>query len=136
MYRASRYKRIVNAVKISPSETRILDILYRAEGPMTCEDVTAALGDEAEWSEGTVRTFLTRLTGKRALTRRKEGRRFFYIPVVAKDVHARQESRRLLERLFDGRLAPFVNQFTEGEKLSDDDIAELRALVERLDRDR
>ena len=123
-------------MKISPSETRVLDILYRAEGPMTCEEVTVALGDDAEWSEGTVRTFLTRLTAKKALTRKKAGRRFFYSPVVAREVHARQESRQLLERLFGGRLAPFVNQFTEGESLSDEDLAELREMIERLGRDR
>lgn len=123
-------------MKISPAETRIMDILWRAEGPQTCEDVTAALGDDAEWSEGTVRTFLTRLTAKKALTRRKDGRRFFYTPVLARETHARQESRRLLDGLFAGRLAPFVNQFTEGEKLSDEDLAELRTLIERIDRDR
>ncbi len=42
------------------------------------------------------------------------------------------ESQGLLDRLFQGRLAPMVMHFSEGDKLSDEDIAELKALVERI----
>ncbi|MBO9547430.1 BlaI/MecI/CopY family transcriptional regulator, partial [Caulobacter sp.] len=43
------------------------------------------------------------------------------------------ESRGLLDRLFDGRLAPLVSHLSEGDKLSADDIAELKALIGKLD---
>ena len=42
------------------------------------------------------------------------------------------ESQGLLDRLFDGRLAPLVMHFSQSDKLSDEDIAELRALVDRI----
>ena len=46
-----------------------------------------------------------------------------------------QESRGLLDRLFEGRVAPLVAHFSAQRKLSRKDIAELRKLLEDLDDD-
>jgi len=43
------------------------------------------------------------------------------------------ESRGLLERLFDGRVAPLVAHFSAHRKLSKKDVAELRKLLEEID---
>ena len=43
------------------------------------------------------------------------------------------ESQGLLERLFDGRVAPLVSHFSRHRKLSRKDIADLRKLLEELD---
>jgi predicted transcriptional regulator len=42
------------------------------------------------------------------------------------------ESRRLVERLFGGRAAPLFAQLAEAEALSDEDIAEIEALLKEL----
>ncbi len=44
-----------------------------------------------------------------------------------------QESKGLLDRLFDGRVAPLVAHFSEQRKLSRKDVAELRKLLKELD---
>ena len=43
------------------------------------------------------------------------------------------ESEGLLQRLFDGRVAPLVAHFSSHRKLSRADVAELRKLIEELD---
>ena len=43
------------------------------------------------------------------------------------------ESESLLDRLFGGRVAPLVAHFSEQRKLSDQDIAELRKLLQEID---
>jgi predicted transcriptional regulator len=43
------------------------------------------------------------------------------------------QSSSLLERVFDGRLAPLIAHFTETRQLSRKDIAEVRRLLEDLD---
>ena len=43
------------------------------------------------------------------------------------------ESQGLLERLFDGRVAPLVSHFSKHRKLSRKDIAELRKRLEEID---
>jgi BlaI family penicillinase repressor len=118
-------------MKITAAESLIMDVLWRADRPLAAEEVRAQL-DEAEWSEGTVRTFLTRLVKKKAVAARKDGRRFLYKALVARTDYARAESRNLLDRLFDGKIGPFVAQFSERQDLSDEEVAELRKLIERL----
>ena len=56
-------------------------------------------------------------------------------PVLQRQAWMLGESQGLLERLFDGRVAPLVAHFSEHRKLSRKDIAELRKLLEELDDD-
>ncbi|MEG1679857.1 MAG: BlaI/MecI/CopY family transcriptional regulator [Stenotrophomonas sp.] len=46
-----------------------------------------------------------------------------------------EESSSLIERLFDGRVAPLVAHFSQHQRLSREDVAELRKLLEGLDDD-
>ncbi|HJS79399.1 MAG TPA: BlaI/MecI/CopY family transcriptional regulator [Vitreimonas sp.] len=39
----------------------------------------------------------------------------------------------MIDRLFDGRLAPLVSHFAETKQLTADDIAELKRLIRELD---
>ena len=54
---------------------------------------------------------------------------------MAREAWLLEESSSLLERLFDGRVAPLVAHFSQHRKLSRDDVAELRRLLEELDDD-
>ena len=42
----------------------------------------------------------------------------------------------LIDRLFGGRIAPFITQFSERRDISRDEIAELKRLIKRLEHDR
>ena len=123
-------------MKISLAESRIMDVLWRLGEPAAAEDVTAAIADDQEWAHGTVRSLLTRLVKKKAVAARMEGRRYLYRPLIAKADYAQAESENLLARLFDGRLAPFVTQFAKQENLSDEELADIQRVIERLDRGR
>lgn len=122
-------------MKISLAESRVLDILWRQDRPIASEEVTQALADDQEWAHATVRSLLTRLVKKKAVAAVMEGRRYLYRPLIDRAVYARAESDNLLDRLFDGRLTPFVTQFAGRQALSADDLAALRQLVERLEND-
>ena len=57
----------------------------------------------------------------------------FLASLLAQDAYVLEESRGLLDRLFDGRVAPLVAHFSQHGKLSKRDVAELRKLIEDLD---
>jgi BlaI family penicillinase repressor len=63
----------------------------------------------------------------------KDGRRYLYTPVLQRHAWMLGESQGLLERLFDGRIAPLVAHFSEQRKLSRKDIKDLRKLLEEID---
>lgn len=118
-------------MQISDAESKVMQVLW-ARGAATAEDVVAALGD-VDWQEATVKTLLNRLLKKGAIAAEQEGRRYRYRPLLAQDAWVLEESRGLLERLFDGRVAPLVAHFSQHGKLSKRDVAELRKLIEDID---
>jgi BlaI family penicillinase repressor len=123
-------------MKISAAESRILKVLWATRIPTPADDVVAMLGKNRQWSAGTVRTFLARLVKKKVVAVKREGRRYLYYPVISHEEYAHQESRNLIDRLFNGRIAPFVTQFSEREDLSREEIADLKRLIRKLDRER
>ena len=100
--------------------------------PRSADEVIAALADTG-WAEATIKTLLNRLLNKGAVEAGKDGRRYLYSPLIQRDAWMLEESSSLLERLFDGKVAPLVAHFSQHRKLSPSDVAELRQLLKELD---
>ena len=122
-------------MKITTAESQIMDVLWRLGRPLAVEDVREALTEET-WTDATIRTLLNRLVSKKAVTAAKDGRRFLYRPLVARGDYVHAQSKSLIDRLFDGQIEPFVAHFSQREDLSSEEIARLRTLIERLERDK
>ena len=119
-------------MQISEAESVVMDVLWRTH-PLGAEDVVAELADSRHWQEATIKTLLNRLLNKGAIAAERDGRRYLYSPLLKREAWLLDESRGLLDRLFDGRVAPLVAHFSEHRKLSRKDIAELRKLLEDID---
>jgi len=117
---------------ISDAESRVMEVLWRAQKPVPAEEVVRVLAVEQDWQEATVKTLLNRLLKKEAIHAEREGRRYLYTPVLSREQWLTSESTSLLNRLFGGRIAPLVAHFGSQRKLSKDDIAELRRLIKDM----
>ena len=122
-------------IRISSAESLIMEALWN-KSPMAAEEVVAQVAAAQGWSEATVKTLLNRLLKKRAIAAVKDGRRYLYRPLTQRETYVNAESQGLLDRLFDGRLAPLVSHFSQNGKLSAADIAELKRLIEEIDDER
>src|SRR3954468_8072306 len=122
-------------MSISEAECVVMEVLWR-EHPLSAEEVVAALAGTTDWQEPTVKTLLNRLLKKRAIAAERDGRRYLYRPLLTRADYVHTASKSLLDRLFEGRVAPLVAHFSERRKLSKKDIAELRRLIEEIDHDR
>jgi len=116
-------------MKISSAESVVMEALWR-RSPLAAEDVVAEVSQPQGWTEATVKTLINRLLKKKALAATRDGRRFLYRPLVARAAYVQAESQGLLNRLFDGRLAPMVSHLSQARALSAEDIAELKKLIE------
>ena len=121
-------------MRITEAEAKVMEALWR-ESPLTAEQVIAEVAAGEGWSETTVKTLLGRLLAKKAIAARRDGRRYLYRPRIAREAYAAAESRDLLDRLFAGKLAPFIAQFSDRHDLTAEEIEELRKLVARLKRE-
>ena len=119
-------------MKISDAESVVMEALWR-RSPLAAEEIAAEVGPPQGWTEATVKTLINRLLKKKAVAAAKDGRRYLYSPLTARAAYLAQQSHGLVDRLFDGRLAPLVSHFSQTRTLSAQDVAELKKLIEELD---
>ncbi len=119
-------------MRISGAESLVLEALWRAS-PRTADQIASEIASGQEWTEATVKSLLNRLLNKGAVAADRDGRRYLYRPLIARGDYVHAESRGLIDRLFEGRLAPLVAHFSERETLSPDDVAELKRLIAEID---
>jgi predicted transcriptional regulator len=117
--------------RIGEAEYAVMEVLWQ-DAPLTATEVADRVPAERGWSIRTVKTMLARLLAKGVLAHEEEGRRYLYRPAVARADYVAQESGRLIDRMFGGRVTPLVAQLAERDRLSDADIAEIEALLKAL----
>ncbi|MBB3118781.1 BlaI/MecI/CopY family transcriptional regulator [Pseudoduganella violacea] len=119
-------------IAISEAESVVMKVLWQRH-PLTAEEIVAELLGRQDWQESTIKTLLSRLLKKGAIRAEQEGRRYLYAPVLQQEAWQLSESTGMLERLFDGRVAPLVAHFSKHRKLSSKDIAELKRLIDEME---
>ena len=119
--------------RISEAEHAVLEALW-TRAPRPAAEVGEEVCDDRDWTLATVKTLLSRLVAKRAVTTEADGKRFLYSPAIPRARYLGGESRRLVDRLFGGRAASLVAHLAADEALTDADIAEIEALLETLKR--
>lgn len=117
--------------RISDAEHAVMEALWQ-QSPLTAADVCERVCRARDWTMPTVKTLLSRLVAKGAVTTEPDGRRFLYTPHLARADYLGSESKRLVQRLFGGRAAPLIAYLAETEALTDQDLAEIELLLKEL----
>ena len=116
-------------MEINEADSTVVKIFWRAQEPLSVNDVVAALHDDGDWSAGTMRTFLARLVNKNALAITPDGRYVYRPLAIEREDYVYMQSRNLIDTLFGGRVVPFILQFLARKDLSGDEIEELKASI-------
>ena len=122
---------MVTDKRISDAELDMMEVLWAADQPLTSADVAERL-EARGWSLATIKTMLSRLAAKGAISHREDGRRFLYSPAIEREAYVGSESRKFVDRLFGGRLSPLVARLAEEDALDEEDIAAIEALLKEL----
>ncbi|HUP48254.1 MAG TPA: BlaI/MecI/CopY family transcriptional regulator [Thermoanaerobaculia bacterium] len=112
--------------QISDAEWDVMQVLWETS-PLSGSEVADRLGGHPK----TVKTLLGRLVRKGVLRFREENNRYLYRPAVPRERYVEEESRSFLERVFGGEATPALVHFVESVELSEEEIRELRELLER-----
>ena len=92
-------------------------------------EVVDSLAKAHRWHPKTIKTLLSRLVKKKALTYDQKGRAYLYKPAVKEADCVRAESEAFLKRVYRGSLIPMLNFFIAQRKLSAEEIKELKSLL-------
>ncbi len=124
-------------MKISEAEGKVMDVFWRAQGPLSADDVVEAMENDRDWTPGTIRTFLTRLVKKKALAAAPDGRRYLYSPLIPREDYVHEQSRRLIDTLV-RRAHCAVRYALLGPPRSDAATrsTELKRLIEKFEHER
>jgi BlaI family transcriptional regulator, penicillinase repressor len=114
--------------RISDAEWEIMKVLW-TKSPATASDVIDALRDNKTWKDKTVKTLLSRLLQKGILSYEQINRVYYYTPVLSEEECKRSERQSFLQRVYGGALKPMLVHFLQEEKLSSQEIDELRKIL-------
>lgn len=121
------------APKISDAEWTVMKVLWE-RGNSTLAEVVKDLEGRLHWKPRTVQSLIRRLADKGALAVETSGREFRYSPAVDQDQCQHEESRSFLDRVFNGRLTPFVAGMIERDDVTKDDLAALREMLNQAEK--
>jgi len=116
-------------ISIGDAELEIMKVIWKAKEPITSLDIGKEV-EEKGWKKTTIATFLTRLVEKGALSADKQGKLYYYTPLITEKEYRKSQTKNLIKTLYNGSVREFAVSFFEEQKLSDDDIKELRAIFE------
>jgi BlaI family penicillinase repressor len=123
----------VPTAAISDAEWVVMQEFW-SRGEATSAEIIAAVTERQSWKPPTVQTLITRLVKKGALSFTRNGREYLYRPVVLEQDCVHEASRSFVNRVFGGKLAPLLSCFVEQEKLSREEIDELKRILEAKDK--
>jgi BlaI family transcriptional regulator, penicillinase repressor len=109
-------------------ELDIMNVLWEIGGG-TATEVQAKLADPLAYN--TVLTMLRILEEKGFVRHEEQGRAFRYIPRVARKTAKASAVKRLVQKLFDGETRLLATELMSNRSLSNDDLRELRALLDQ-----
>lgn len=113
---------------ISQAEWEVMKVLW-SKAPSTANEVVQSLETNNGWKPNTIKTLISRLVKKKAVGFKEEGRFYLYYPLVSEAECRKAESRSFLNKIYGGSLKPMLVNFLREEKLSEQDIEELRGIL-------
>ena len=118
-----------NSFSISEAEYQVMKLIWD-KAPVSSKEVTEILTVESSWKPKTIQTLLSRLVKKGAIGYKKEGIVFVYTPLIKEEDYVEQESSSFLNKFYDGALNSMVVNFLEQDKLTENDINELKKILD------
>lgn len=122
------------ALGLTDLQIELMRVLWAA-GEASVVQVHRALGKSRDIAQPTVATLLSRLEKKGAVTHRLDGRTFIYRPLVSEAEVRRSMLSQLADRLFGGDVPQLINQLLSERTIAPDDLAAVKAMIERKERD-
>lgn len=117
------------------AELEILNVLWK-RGPSTVREVYEALLENKDKGYTTILKLMQIMAEKGLVSRDESDRTHIYEAERAQDETQRQLLSDLLDRAFNGSATKLVMQALSSKKASSEDLAEIRRMLDELERGR
>lgn len=114
-------------IKLSDAELVLMEIIWKNVG-LEARKIAALAKDEMGWEKNTVYTMLNRLIDKGAILRSEPD--FTCTARIEKKDVSRQQTKHLLDKMYDGSAKLFLRAFIREQNLSKQELDELKRIIE------
>jgi len=118
---------------LTETELELMHILWKLSQGSVAE-VIAELPAGRELAYTSVSTILRILEQKGVLKAEKAGRGHTYIPVLTKEEYEERTVHHMVDRVFDGTPMALARQLLNTTQLSKDELAELKAMINQMEK--
>ncbi len=115
-------------MKLTQAEWQLMNALW-GKYPATAREVGGRLPARTKWAYTTIKTMLTRLVAKGAISERMEGKSALYTPVITRQKARLAALRSVAEEAFDGAFGSLVHFLIEEEKVSPEERKRLAKML-------
>lgn len=121
---------MVIKMKISGSEMKLMQLIWKNDREMTSQELIAELG--STWKPTTILTFLKRLTEKGILTSRKKGKTSYYKAAVTENEYKQEQTEEFINEIHNGSLNSLMSALCLGDKVSKDELEDIKKWFENI----
>ncbi len=118
------------AIKLYESELKVMELLWQ-RGEAAAKEIADALSRQIGWSKTTTYTVIKKCIGRGAVQRYEPG--FICRPLVTRQQVQAAETDELIDRMYGGSADLLVASLLGRKRLSPQEIAGLRALIDRME---
>lgn len=104
-------------MKLTEAEWQIMKVLWEI-APATTRQILEQLSPKTNWAYTTVKTMLTRLAEKNAVSEEKQGNVSIYEPLLSQKAARKNAFKGLMDQAFDGAFGPMMHFMIEEKKLT------------------
>lgn len=115
--------------KISDSEWEVMKVLWR-KSPLTSSEIIEILKEYTSWNPKTIHTLISRLIKKDAVKVEKNEPFYLYYPKVSQEECRKTETKSFIKKVYGGSIHLLISNFMRNEKLSQEEIDELRKILD------
>ena len=119
----------MNEMRLGAIESRFADIVWE-RAPLSTAELIKLCEAEFDWKRTTTYTVLKRLS-ERGIFKNDNGT---VTVLISKNEFYSMQSEKVVNESFGGSLPAFIAAFTARQNLSEDEIAEIRAIIENMKR--
>lgn len=123
----------MNMKKLSDSEFEIMKVLWGRDTPMTSNEILTELKGQYDGKLAALMTFLARMADKGYVSCDRSTRTNYYSALISQKEYQVQESRTLLEKLYDNSATKMIAQLCKTNSISQKEIVELREYLNSLE---
>ena len=112
------------------SELEVLRVLWKKERA-TAREVWVELQEQgSDWTYATVNTLLQRLEAKTLAASDKSRMTYTYWPEISRNQVVKRRVKQLVDKLYDGKGSSLVMHLLKSQRLSGDEVSEIRQLLD------